>query len=204
MVLMAAGGAAWGQCGQRWESTSTPPGVIGNVWDLERMPDGDVIVAGSFTHVGGLRAANLARFDVQTQTWDAFGAGADALVRQLVRLPDGRVVATGEFRFIDTQPLTGLAVYDGVQWSPAPAAPPVRYIESMQVGPDGSLWISGFNTGPVVTGVWRGDLTTWTRMGDAPYGQLAISPTGEVALLAARNQGPFVESAVRRWNGTTW
>lgn len=203
-ALMVAGAAAWGQCGQRWESTSTPPGVIGAVSDMERMPDGDVIVAGSFTHIGGLRAANLARFDVQTQTWDAFGAGADAYVWQLARLPDGCVVAAGDFRFIDTQPLTGLAVYDGVRWSPAPAAPPVRYIESMEVGPDGSLWISGFNTGPIVTGVWRGDLTTWTRVGDAPSGQLAISPTGEVALLAAHIQGPFVESAVRRWNGTTW
>jgi hypothetical protein len=203
VALMVVSGAARGQCGQRWESTSTPPGVIGTVSDLERLADGDLLIAGTFTHVGGQRAANIARFDVQTQTWDVFGAGADGRVGSLVRLADGRVVASGDFRFIDGQAIAQLAIYDGLSWSAAPQVP-VQSIESMEVGPDGMVWISGFTVGPVVTGVWRGDLTTWTRLGDAPYGKLAVSATGEVALAAAPIQITPPASAVLRWNGAMW
>jgi hypothetical protein len=63
---------------------------------------GSIVVAGSFSGVGGgaggtLAAANIARYNAQSNTWQALGAGTNGTVRALALAPDGTVYVAGDF-----------------------------------------------------------------------------------------------------------
>ncbi len=192
------------ECGQRWVSQATSPGILGSgVSDFEILPDGDLVMAGAFTHVGSLRVGNIARRDALTGAWDAMGVGADGGISGLVRLADGRLVAAGDFQHINAIPAAGMAIFDGTSWSPVTSAP-IDLVQSMQVVPDGSVWISGSRRGSGVQGVWRGDLNTWTRMGSTPAGRLHVSATGIIALALPQQRISQPASHVLEWTGSQW
>lgn len=195
-------GMAWSAfaqpCGQTWESDASVPGVIGDVRDIERLADGDVIVAGRVRFAGLNRVGNIARFDRQTETWDPMGFGTDGIVNELARLPDGRVLAAGFFDVFNGQSAS-LMVYDGTMWEPVTT--PLDSVSQVVVAPEGTVWIVGVDAMTREGGVWRGDLTTWTRVAD-PLGQLRISPTGDVYSFVSFD--PTVTSSVNRLVGSAW
>lgn len=185
-------------CGQRWESEASVPGVVEAVRDIERLADGDVIVAGSIRFAGLRRVGNIARFDRETGTWDPMGFGTDGTVNELARLPDGRVLAAGFFSLFNGQSAS-LMLYDGTRWDPVTT--PLEQVSQVAVAPDGLVWIVGTDARTRESGVWRGDLTTWTRLAD-PFGILRISPTGEVYSFVPFD--PSVTSSVNKLVGSEW
>jgi len=88
----------------RWNGTSWTPltsGVNSYVSDLAVLPNGELIVAGSFTSAGGIPANNIARWN--GSAWSPLGAGLGQPYYQtwpkLAVMPDGHVFAGGSFEF---------------------------------------------------------------------------------------------------------
>jgi hypothetical protein len=67
---------------------------IGNP-QLLPLPNGDLLLGGAFSSVGGVPATRLARWD--GAAWSAFGSGCDGNVRGLAAMTNGDVVVNGEF-----------------------------------------------------------------------------------------------------------
>ena len=66
---------------------------------------------------GTLAAANIARYNAQSNTWQALGAGTNGTVRALALTPDGTVYVAGDF----TPASYGVT---GTQITDTTAAPP--------------------------------------------------------------------------------
>jgi hypothetical protein len=64
---------------------------------LAVMPDGDLIVAGAFSTIGGVAANRIARYNPTTRVWSALGAGLGNAPYKVAVLPDGDVIAAGPF-----------------------------------------------------------------------------------------------------------
>lgn len=72
---------------------------------------GDLVVAGAFTHAGGVPATGIARYD--GAAWHAFGDGLDeGTVRALVSWRD-RLIAVGEFGRAGGAPSSNIAMWEG-------------------------------------------------------------------------------------------
>ncbi|MBY0262212.1 MAG: hypothetical protein K2Q20_07690, partial [Phycisphaerales bacterium] len=56
------------------------------------LPDGDIVVGGSFDTAGDIKASNIARYNPTTAVWSALGRGTDNAVRALLVLPGGDVI----------------------------------------------------------------------------------------------------------------
>jgi hypothetical protein len=100
-VLSASGGSATDRI-QRWDGTawSVVGGGISNpVYALAVLPNGDLVVGGSFATAGGAPVDNLARWD--GTTWRRFGAGVDGTVTALAFDPAGRLLVGGNFLHAD-------------------------------------------------------------------------------------------------------
>jgi uncharacterized delta-60 repeat protein len=88
-------------------------GAVPVVWDLARQPDGKVLVAGSFTAVGGQARTAIARLNDDgsldtTFVPDAITGGV-ASVLAVALQPDGKVLIGGVFTQVDGQSRNGIA-----------------------------------------------------------------------------------------------
>jgi trimeric autotransporter adhesin len=111
LVLLMPVRAAQGQCTPHWDSgpavagfSSPPKASIG-------LPNGDIIVGGSFVAAGHAAASNIARFDAASGTWTAMGAGTNGAVRALAVLSNGDVVVGGSFSLAGGITARGIARY---------------------------------------------------------------------------------------------
>lgn len=75
----------------------------------------DLIVAGAFTHVAGVSANRIARWD--GSTWQALGGGFNGTVLALATF-NNELYAGGDFSEADGNPAAGVARWDGQQWQP--------------------------------------------------------------------------------------
>src|SRR5690606_22146720 len=81
---------------ERWRPLNG--GTNGFVSSLARMPDGDIIVGGTFTSVDDVSMNRIARWD--GRDWWKMGYGAHgpyAQVASLTVLPGGDLIAAGSF-----------------------------------------------------------------------------------------------------------
>lgn len=103
-----------------WNGTSWFPFGLGSshvsVAAAHALRDGSIVFAGSFSQVGGVAVANVARWNAGT--WSAMGAGFDREVTTLDTLPNGDLCASGSFTRSGSAFVDGLARWDGVAWSP--------------------------------------------------------------------------------------
>ncbi|HEY1017158.1 MAG TPA: hypothetical protein VGE07_30870 [Herpetosiphonaceae bacterium] len=86
-------GAAWQPVGAVTSDGTTFRGVS----TLAAAPNGDLYVGGAFEAVNGVAAANIARWQAATATWEPLGAGTNAQVEKIVIDPAGVVFAGGWF-----------------------------------------------------------------------------------------------------------
>lgn len=76
----------------------------GTVCDIAVLPDGKIIIVGSFTHVGGVSRNRIARLNTDGTLDTSFdpGQGADATTETVVVQSDGKLLIGGYFTSIDS------------------------------------------------------------------------------------------------------
>ena len=91
----------------RWDGTEWLPlgdGLANFAVTLLPLPNGDLVVGGSFTQAGGSHANHLARWD--GTRWNYFGEGvgigssaatSQPIIHTSIAMPDGTIVVGGEF-----------------------------------------------------------------------------------------------------------
>ncbi len=178
------------------------------VYAIQQMPNGDLVVAGAFTSIGGVAADRIARWD--GSTWSGLGSGADQDVEALALLPNGDLIAGGRFVVVGGVVANRVARWDGAAWS-ALAGGLDGYVVNMAVLTNGDLVVTGgfTNAGGVACSqiaLWDG--TGWDALGGGfQYGSgaLAALPAGGFVVggnFASAGGVPVVR--VARWVAGTW
>jgi len=153
-----------------------------------------LIVAGSFTHAGGLAFGNIAAWD--GSSWSALGPGFPGGVA-CVEVIDGVLHATtsaGVRRWV-----SGSWVPLGTNLTGAGAA-------LVKIGPNLYTVGSGLKVGTTNCGVawWNG--TTWAVLATTDWHTTdAVAYQGDLVISGWFNQvNGMTARGVARWNGTTW
>lgn len=148
LLAVAWAAPARAQCPAVWVPGIGTPGLSGTVFAITVLPDGDLIVAGSFSNAGGVPEADLiARYRMSTGAWSALGQGVFGnAIYALAVLPDGRLIAGGEFTGDGSAASVNLAQFDPStnDWSPILlSAGPNSRVNAIAVLPGGDLLVGG-------------------------------------------------------------
>jgi hypothetical protein len=145
---LSVGGAALGHVA-RWNGVAWQPlghGLGTNYGDLvrclARLPNGDLVAAGTFIAPG---VSHVARWN--GSAWSALGSGlaggvAATAVHALLVLPDGDLLVGGDFTLAGGVPVQGLARWDGANWSAVDSGVD-GVVYAMTLLPDGDLLVGG-------------------------------------------------------------
>ncbi len=197
------------QCTNAWTALAggNPNGVVRG---LMRAANGDLVVSGSFTSIGGIQAAGCARWN--GTSWTALGANG-ATIKQTYELPNGDLVAAGSWPNSSGPLFFSAARWDGVTWQPLP-----YQSTHAAVRPGGRIVLAGPGApGHVVE--WNG--VSWQPLGSGllhwipafpmPIGlnpvvdAIAVGLDGSLYLGGDfRQAGSVIVNGIARWNGTTW
>ena len=85
---------------------------------IASLADGQLVVGGNFSSIGGELAANVARWD--GQQWRRLGFGVNGAVTHIAASASGEVVVAGSFTTADGLPASGFARWNGTSWSAMP------------------------------------------------------------------------------------
>lgn len=160
-------------------------GATRTVRALLELPNGDVVVGGSFrvTTSGGL-VDNLARWD--GSAWHALGGSADATVGALALLTDGSLVAAGSFATLAGQACSRIARWNGSGWSPLGTGLN-NVVTSLAALPDGGVAAGGYFTAAGST--WMPRTARWNGSGWSSFGG---GPNDAVFALLMQPDGDLV------------
>ena len=176
-------GSSWHALG----SGTSGSGTNGFLNSAVLMPNGDLIVAGSFTMAGNIAADNIARWD--GSSWSPLAQSLNGIVSDLLVLPNGNLIAAGSFTMSGTIAVNRFAEWDGAIWQQYANASLGGTIWSMAVMPNGDLVVGGVLNGtPGTTSLqpfatWDG--SSWTSpslTGAWLVRDLLPLPTGELAM----------------------
>ena len=216
--LVAAGGPDGLVC---WDGMTWGPLVGGEsngaVHSTARLPNGDIVVGGAFTKIGGVAANGVARWN--GTSWAPLGSGVSlggsgGWVFALATLPSGDIIAGGFFYSAGGVSAQHVARWNGTAWSPLGSGianagnNPVRALVAM---PDGSILVGGeFQTagGVSVSNIARWNGSTWSALGsgtNAAVNALATLSNGQlVAAGDFTSAGGLAADFIARWSGTSW
>ena len=210
----------------RWDgSTWSPLGSgIGDslsnrmVRALAVLPNGDVVVGGSFTNAGGVGwTYGIARWN--GTNWLPLGSGTLGTVYAIAVMPNGDLVAGGDFTGIGGISASRIARWNGSSWSPLGSGltsdgsmSGTVTVHALTVLPNGDLVAGGrfaIAGGKPVGRVARWDGTSWSPLGLGVgfNSVLALAVTSGGQLVAGGDfavaDGTSV-NRVARWNGSVW
>jgi hypothetical protein len=179
-----------------------------------------LIVGGTFVSASGVNANHLARWD--GNSWSELAGGAGGKVNALAASA-GHVLVGGSFTFTNALASTGLARWNGVNWAVVSAGGGLGLAGSQTcagacTGDDvAALAVSGgrvyaaggfLSAGGVRTAnVARWDGTNWNPLGGGIVGQVfALAVNGGDLFAGGRftSAGGVDATNVARWNGSTW
>ncbi|MCR9246566.1 MAG: hypothetical protein NXI31_16150 [bacterium] len=195
-------GTAWSEVGGGVRS-----GGASFVQGLAEMPNGDLIVAGSFTDVGGQSVNSIARWD--GSSWSDLGGGVNNLVNALAVLPNGDLVAGGSFTTAGAVGANRIARWDGTMWS----AFPTRWslpVSSLLPLANGDLAVGGSPTDDGVA-IWSGG--AWSVPGTGIRGVASLDtaialtelPNGELFVGGQFDgAGTLRAEHMAIWSGSSW
>ena len=168
-------GTAWGAFGDLWVSqimapSNLPPIPVnteGSGFDLELLANGELVVAGLFTSIGGVQANHVARWD--GAAWHPYGARAPGAWVSQVEEHNGQLLARGPFGS-----LGGFVVWAGGAWQPFPQLPPSP--GAMLVTAAGELMMYADDA------IRRWTPTGWVDLpwSPTPIGSLVVLAGGEI------------------------
>lgn len=207
--------------GSVWAGLGSGVGGIG-VFDsaavvsaILQLPNGDVIVAGHFSTVGGVSVSNIARWN--GANWSALGSGLNNAVEALVLLPNGDIVAGGGFLAAGGVSANRVARWNGSAWSALGSGIPGAgaVVRALALMPNGDLVAGGtFTTASGAPGnhIARWNGASWSSLGSGMAGAgstgvyaLAALPSGELVAGGLFSMAGGVSvNHVARWNGSSW
>ena len=206
------------------ESWSALSGGVGSgvatlVLCMAKLPDGDVLVGGSFTSAGGMPASNVARYRPGTDSWIPVSNGPDSYVIAIAVRSNGDVIIGGDFTKVGTISMRGLAKYnyEHSTWE-AVFGGVNGLVNSIAIINDAQLIVGGSFTAvggamPVsASNVARCNLETgaWTSLGAGTNSSVwAIAPVGSDSVLIGGTfsmAGGMGASRIARYtlNTSTW
>lgn len=216
--------------GQRWSAVTAMPGEplagwVGRVYAMAVYDDGSgpaLYVAGDFSTIDGVRAADIARWD--GTAWEPLGRGVDRPVHALAVFDDGSgpgLYVGGEIRRAGELDVRGLARWDASGWSVVPELTRSRSVRALTVhddGADSSLYVAdqallgASGSGIYGERVSRLDGDGWTSLGDTRLGGWIITlhshDDGSGPALYAgglfEEIGGQAAGNMARWDGSTW
>ncbi|MFN3244509.1 MAG: hypothetical protein ACE37K_23590 [Planctomycetota bacterium] len=195
----------------------------GIVRDAAVTPNGDLIVGGDFTEIGGIAANDVARFD--GTTWSALGNGItdpQGRVHAVAVRPNGDVLVGGEFRETLAGGVVGTSVlrFANNQWSSIGnlVTSLEEYVNDLVVLPNGDVVATGFFA--LAAGQPVGSIARWDGSGWQPYGsgmaannilpigigeQLLLASNGDLIVVGNFTSIDGVPAAgFARFDGSTW
>jgi uncharacterized delta-60 repeat protein len=123
------------------------PAPINNcyVGSLLIQPDGQIVIGGQFTQMGGQARTNLARLNPDGTAEIGFNPVPDSSVGAIALQPDGKLVLGGWFTHMNGQPHTNLARLnpDGTldnTFNPSADS----FVGALMVQPDGKILVGGY------------------------------------------------------------
>lgn len=197
--------------GQQWFSLGAglrqTSGDATQVIKMILLPNGDLVVGGSFSHAGAVSARNIARWNGSEWSSLGHGLGGDgSSVRALAVLPNGDLIAAGYFSVSGGVAVNNIARWDGESWQAIGAGLPYTYC--LEVLPDGSVVAgcdAGFGFGYQVRR-WNG--LNWSPLGGDFQSSLydfALLTDGTLVVGGAfLSVGGVPANYVAKWNGTSW
>lgn len=185
-------------------------GVFGDVQTLAVHDDGSgpaLYAAGGFTHIGGVAAAGIARWD--GGAWSPVGAGITSSGGRIFALAvhdagnGPQLHAGGSFAEMGGQAAANVARWDGLQWHPLGSGVfgAVHALGSFDEGSGALLYVGGSFSlagGHPAHGLARWDGTAWT----IPAGELGVqAPSGILPGSVLMLHGREPDSGPELWVG---
>ena len=201
--------------GTSWFSMGWPgTGPNNTVNCVAALPNGSVVVGGTFDHVGSLPATRVAMWD--GTSWTAMGMGLNKRVLDVAVMPNGDVIAVGAFEMSGSVAVKNIARWDGTSWSQVGQGTAIGTLKTLLVQPNGDLVVGGSFTsidGVAANSIARWDGVSWSGFGSGMthvYGapevlSLVRLPNGDLVAGGRfiHAGGVFVRN-VARWDGTAW
>ena len=203
-------GAAWQALGGGIDAVA-PFGT--SVQAIVALPNGDLIVGGTFSAASGVPVANIARWN--GTAWSALGTGCNGAVRGLAVTGSGDVVAAGSFTQAGGVVVNGVARWNGTTWNAfgvgASAGVGTFGAATVAVQANGDIVVGGvFVTagGAAANRIARWNGAAWSALGtgcNGPVAALLPLPNGELVVGGQfTTAGGLPASRIAKWNGTTW
>ena len=212
-----ASGWGWDEGSQvaRWNGSTWSAFASGSIAAFAELPNGHIVVGGSFTTAGGVAANRVARWN--GTSWLPLGSGITGAVPPygcnvyaLLAMPNGDVVVGGRFTTAGGQPASNIARWDGSAWRPLGAGLDGE-VAALAAMPNGDIIAAGLFAvaGDATAGsIARWDGVRWHALSsgmDYAVLSLAILEGGElVAGGEFTVAGGVVATNVARWDGASW
>ncbi|MBL8748645.1 MAG: hypothetical protein JNK78_05765 [Planctomycetes bacterium] len=173
------------------------------------IPDGSggLFAGGTFTTIGGVAAARIARWN--GTSWSALAGGVSgtvASVNALLRTSSGLLVVGGTFTNAGGVPANNIAVWNGASWSALGSGIGGFLVKDAVEMPNGDLVVLGnFSS---AGGVAASNIARWNGAAWSALGPGVTSPGGMRLLasgdLVVGGSVSGVTGFVARWNGGAW
>ncbi len=199
--------------GSTWNALGTGVASLApfgaNVQALALLPNGDVVAAGNFANVGGVAAANIARWN--GTVWAALGTGTNGGVRALTVTNTGDLIATGAFTTAGGVVCNSIARWNGTNWSALGTGLGVFGGNALATMTNGDVVVGGsFLTagGVACTRIARWNGASWSALSTGLNNvvtALRAMPSGDLVVGGLFTlAGGGAANYVARWNGATW
>lgn len=203
-------GTAWSKVGNAFPDNSTD---FPYIQSMSASSEGELLVAGSFSSIGGVSAQNVARY--HNGVWSALGSGITGdyvYLQSIISGPHGEIYVGGGIWQDNYSTLNGLMKWDGDRWRPFGKVD--SYVLSMGLRGD-VLFVAGYFSqieGRPFPGLARYDGVDWKDLngglGGVGFGYVqALAPISEDEIIVGGNftkAGEARASFVARWSQQEW
>lgn len=189
-----------------WLVMNTLPSINGEVNAIAVADNGDVYLGGSFTVLGDLSVAGIARWD--GQDWWSLGTGVAGTVHS-IKIHDNQIYVGGSFSQAGGIAAQNIAKWDGSQWQ-ALSSGVNGGVYALDIDAAGTLLVAGSFT--LAGAVAANRIALWDG---ANWSALGTGVNGDVRALLRHNHELYVGGSfttadgitvnrIARWNGSNW